>query len=211
MAGNEIIFTIGFDSNGIAISQQLLPNAHLFISYINAEQIRDFYQQLLQENIDTIFPCLLIGKAANITELVVNGGFDSYIYDDPETGTIQRRAKIFTSVHQLFKKRAAQKKGIKLPVWIFIDDIWQLVPQLNKRNSAILKVLLLDGATQHIYLIVGSSLPYRNLLVQLMQPNMSITGPLNELGAEMILNSDSLIFFRERNKLEFENYYPEKK
>ena len=211
MAGNEIIFTIGFDSNGIAIRCQLLPTAHLFVSYIHAVQIRSFYEQLLQENIDTISYCLLIGRAANIPELTVGGVLDSYIYDDPEKGTIQQRAKLFTRVHQLLKKRATQKKGLKAPVLVFIDDIWQLVPRLNKRNSSILKALLLDGAAQHIYLVVGSSLPYRNLLVQLMQPNISKTGPLNEIGAEMIINADNLIFFRERNRLEFENYYPKTK
>jgi len=44
-----------------------------------------------------------------------------------------------------------------------------------------------------------------------MKPNISKTGPLNEIGAEMIINADNLIFFRERNQLEFKNYYPKTK
>ena len=89
-----------------------------------------------------------------------------------------------------------------------IDDIWQLVPKLNKRSSSLLKELLLIGASQHIYLLIGSSLPYRNLLVPLMKPNILKGGPFNELGAEMIINTDDLIFYRQKNLLEFENYYP---
>ena len=209
MASNKMIVTIGYDSNGIEVRRSLLPDAHLFVSYISAVQIRSFFQKLLQENSAVITHCLLIGKEVNITDLEVSS-FDSYVYDEPTKGTIQKRSKLFTRIHQLFKKREKQNKAVKVPVLLFIDDIWQLVPRLNKRNSTLLKELLQNGAAQYIYLVVGSTLPYRNLLVQLMKPDIK-TGPLNDLGAEITINPDNLLFYREKNQLNFSNYYPETK
>jgi hypothetical protein len=32
---------------------------------------------------------------------------------------------------------------------------------------------------------------------------------MNEIGAEMIINPDDLLFFREKNQLNFDSYYPQ--
>jgi hypothetical protein len=42
-----------------------------------------------------------------------------------------------------------------------------------------------------------------------MQPNISKHSPMNEIGAEMIINPDDLLFFREKNKLNFDSFYPQ--
>ena len=53
-------------------------------------------------------------------------------------------------------------------------------------------------------------MPYRNLLLQLMKDRSeeNKTGVINQLGAELIFNIDGLIFFRERNNINFITYYP---
>jgi len=130
------------------------------------------------------------------------------VYDNPQKGSILYRSKLFITTNQLFTKRKKQKILSKEIILIMIDDIWQLVPRLNKRNSALLKELLHEGALYNIFFAIGSTLPYRNLLVQLMQPRIVKNNPVNEIGAEMIINADNLFFFREKNQLEFENYYP---
>ena len=83
------------------------------------------------------------------------------------------------------------------------------MPGLNKTNSNWLKTILKEGAEWHIYIAIGSNFPYRNLLLQLMQPGSKKNSPVNELGAEIIINPDQLLFFREMNELAFEIFYPE--
>ena len=52
------------------------------------------------------------------------------------------------------------------------------------------------------------TLPFRNLLLQLMQPVKPNRSAINETGAEMLINPDGLIFFRENGQLDFATYYP---
>ena len=204
-----MIFNIGYTSNGSQAKKDLLSTSHLFVSYINAEQIKSFLAQLLQHNATGITQCLFISKKDNLISLPDSILFSNYVYDNPQKGTIQYRNKLFTKIFQLLKKRKLQKKPSTNLVLVYVDDIWQLVPKLDKRNSLWLKELLMDGASYHICFIIGSTLPYRNLLLQLMQPNFSKHSPMNEIGAEMIINPDDLLFFREKNQLNFDSYYPQ--
>jgi len=68
--------------------------------------------------------------------------------------------------------------------------------------------LLMEGSAFGIYFMIGSTLPYRNLLVQLMRPARLNHSVVNQTGAEMIINPDGLIFFRENGQLEFTTYFP---
>lgn len=204
-------FRIGYNSDGKQVSKEVLSVSHLFISYLSNQQIRDFYLQLLNENDSIINHFLLISKEENIIPITASLSLNNYVYDNPEKGSILHRSKLFSQINQLFTKRKKQKKLSKGLILIMIDDIWQLVPRLNKRNSGLLKELLHKGAIHNIFFAIGSTLPYRNLLVQLMQPVIVKHNPVNEIGAEMIINADNLLFFREKNQLEFENYYPKTK
>jgi hypothetical protein len=204
-----LIFNIGYTSNGLQAKKDLLSTSHLFVSYINTEQIKSFLSRLLQHNATGITQCMFISKKDNLISLPDSILFSNYVYDNPEKGTIQYRNKLFTKVFQLLKKRKLQKKPSTNLVLVYVDDIWQLVPKLDKRNSLWLKELLMDGAAFHIFFIIGSTLPYRNLLLQLMQPNISKHSPMNKIGAEMIINPDDLLFFREKNQLNFDSFYPQ--
>ena len=131
------------------------------------------------------------------------------MYDNPSCGSILSKEKLFTNPHKLLKKRQTQKKLSQETLIILIDDIWQVMPGLNKMNSNWLKTILKEGAEWRIYFVIGSNFPYRNLLLQLMQPGSKKNSPVNELGAEIIINPDQLLFFREMNELAFEIFYPE--
>lgn len=204
-----MIFNIGYTSNGIQAKKDLLSTSHLFVSYISAKQIKAFLTLLLHNNATAITQCLFISKKDNLISLPESILFSNYVYDNPQKGSIQYRNKLFTKIFQLLKKRKSQKKPSTNLVLIYVDDIWQLVPKLDKKNGLLLKELLMDGAAYQIYFIIGSTLPYRNLLLQLMQPNFSKHSPMNEIGAEMIINPDDLLFFREKNQLNFDSYYPQ--
>ena len=204
-----MIFNIGYTSNGLQAKKDLLSTSHLFVSYISVEQIKTFLTRLLQHNSTAITQCLFISKKDNLISLPGSILFSNYVYDNPQKGTIHYRNKLFTKIYQLLKKRKLQKKPSKNLVLVYVDDIWQLVPKLDKKNGLWLKELLMDGAAYQICFIIGSTLPYRNLLLQLMQPNFSKHSPMNEIGAEMIINPDDLLFFREKNQLNFDSYYPQ--
>ena len=201
-------FKIGYNSEGKLIAKELLEHTHLFVSYISYEQVKDIFSRFIEENNRTITRYLLIGKEQIIGILPASKVLNKYVMDNPEGGNIKTIRRLFTATHQILIKRKAQKKAVNEPILVFIDDIWQLVPRLNKLNSSKLKDLLMEGSTFGIYFMIGSTLPYRNLLVQLMQqarPNRSV---VNETGAEMIINPDGLIFFRENGQLDFTTYFP---
>ena len=52
---------------------------------------------------------------------------------------------------------------------------------LRIHNTKWLKNLLTHGAAYQIYFVIGSTLPYRNLLLQLMQPGNKRNSPVNEI------------------------------
>jgi hypothetical protein len=42
-----------------------------------------------------------------------------------------------------------------------------------------------------------------------MQPSSKKNSPVNEIGAEIIINPDNHLFIREKDKLAFEIFYPD--
>lgn len=202
-------YTVGYNSSGKLVVTEVLLKAHLFVSYIDYRQITRFFTQFSKENENGLTKCLLIGREEISIILPDSPSINKYIIDNPERGNIKTARRLFTITHRILVKRKSQKKNGYDPLLVLIDDIWQLVPKLNKVNSSKLKDLLGAGASFGIFLVIGSTLPYRNLLVQLMQPGKFNHSPVNETGAEMIINPDGLIFFRETGELEFKTFYPD--
>jgi hypothetical protein len=183
--------------------------SHLFVSYTSQPQIRDFLQRLSINNDNADTQWLEICRQENRLSVPEGTYIDSYVYDNPSGGSILSKEKLFAIPNRLLNKKRNQKNRSNNSLIILIDDIWQVMPGLNKTNSNRLKTILMDGAEQQIYFVIGSNFPYRNLLLQLMQPGSKKNSPVNELGAEIIINPDKLLFFREKNELAFEIFYPE--
>jgi hypothetical protein len=202
-------FPLGYNSDGKKIDKSILTVSHLFVSYTTQPQIRDFLKRLSINNENDHTQWLEICRESNRLSFPQGTSMESYVYDNPSCGSILSKEKLFTSPLRLLKKRQNQKKLSQETLIILIDDIWQVMPGLNKMNSNWLKTILMDGAEQQIYFVIGSNFPYRNLLLQLMQPGSKKNSPVNELGAEIIINPDQLLFFREMNELAFEIFYPE--
>lgn len=202
-------FPLGYNSDGKKIDKSILTVSHLFVSYTTQPQIRDFLKRLSINNENDHTQWLEICRESNRLSFPQGTSMESYVYDNPSCGSILSKEKLFTSPLRLLKKRQNQKKLSQEILIILIDDIWQVMPGLNKMNSNWLKTILMDGAEQQIYFVIGSNFPYRNLLLQLMQPGSKKNSPVNELGAEIIINPDQLLFFREMNELAFEIFYPE--
>jgi len=200
-----ITFNIGKKSDGSTINQDLCTLPNLFISYQTNQEFNHFINYIISGNL--IYQCLIISKQ-NLS-VITTAVLETYIYDNPEEGTILNRNTIFSNQYNSYirAKKKKQSNNINL---IIIDDIWQVVPKLKNNSAKQFKQLLNEGSAFGFHFIIGSSMPYRNLLLQLMiekkQENKS--GVINQLGAEMIFNPDGLIFFRERNDINFNTYYP---
>jgi hypothetical protein len=197
---------LGFNSTGTLEIKEVLSISHLFISYFNNLQIREFLQQIINHSSDSLNQCLLVCKKENLPFFPPCFSVNSYIYDDPEKGNILYKNTIFSQQNQLLSKRSNQKKHPAEISLVLIDDIWKILPGLNKRNGGWLKNLLISGAENNIFLVIGGTLPYRNLLQQLMYPNKN---PINSIGDEIIINPDDMIFFRNNNSNDFKSFYPE--
>ncbi len=202
-----IPFTIGKKSDGTTVCGDLCLQPNLFISYQTHQEFVDFTTDVLSHKLIEINKCLIIAKH----NYASNSSFkqENYSYKNPENGTIKNINQLFVSPYKAFKK-AHNKNASIWNTLIIKDDIWQIVPKLKKSNATQFKLLLNNGHTKNNYFIIGSSLPYRNLLLQLMTERSkdNHNGVLNQLGAEIIFNPDGLIFFRERNNINFSTYYP---
>lgn len=101
---------------------------------------------------------------------------------------------------------------------VFIDDIFEVIMLTRKRTALSFIELLISAANVYMYFIMGSSGIYRNLLEQLINVTPSLEKKLNKtlqaqtiaqpLGAEMVMNPDGLIFFREKMEKLHRRLYP---
>ncbi len=199
------------DSSGNQISKDLSDLGNLFVSYLEDQQIKEILEQLTQFGYTDIGRILMVCKDANLINLNNYVYTESYVYNSPEFGSIKNKKELFSSINKDVRKQ--QKSNIlnnrKTIIWI--DDMWQFYPKLsNKRLIKQFRELLQNAHFYNIHFIIGSILPYRNLLVQLMRTDSSAENRnvVSELGAELIYSPDELIFFRESNNEQQEIYYP---
>jgi hypothetical protein len=206
-----IAFSIGYNSSGKLINKDLLCLDNLFISFIETPQVKYLYDQILDNAFSQMNDGLLICKSISLLNIDKYYKVETYVYDNPLSGSVQKKNKLFNKIFREFNKLKIQQQPIKIRL-IVIDNIWELMPKLTRQNLKQLKQLLAEGANYGIHFIIGSSMPFRNLLLQLMTTSEDQSklprSPLNQLGAEIIYNPDEMIFFREKNQLQFESYYP---
>ena len=200
-----ISIKIGKKSDGSLINKNLSSLPNLFVSYQTNYEFSQYVNHILSTNL--LYQCLIVSKQ-NIPS-INTAILETYFYDNPEAGTILNRNTIFSTQYKLLQRAKGKKNNNNISL-IVIDDIWQVVPKLKNNSAKQFKQLLNEGSSYGFYFIIGSSMPYRNLLLQLMMDKKeeNKSGVINQLGAEMIFNIDGLIFFRERNEINFETYYP---
>ena len=205
-----ITIQIGKISDGslFTLSFEQLP--HLFVSYQNKIELDGLLNRFLIVNDKSFTESLVITSEDFLSNsLAIKSSTNNYIYNNPDRGSIKQKGKIFSQFFAAFKKARKQQKENTNRL-IIIDDIWTFVPKLNRGAITHFKELLNVGAEFGFHFIIGSSMPYRNLLLQLMleQSNNLNNRVLNQLGAEVIFNPDGLIFFRKKNSIDYVSLYP---
>jgi hypothetical protein len=205
-----ITIQIGKISDGslFTLSFEQLP--HLFVSYQNKIELDALLNRFLIVNDKSFTEFLVIASEDFLSNsFAIKSSTNNYIYNNPDRGSIKQKGRIFAHFFAALKKARKQQKE-KINRLIIIDDIWTFVPKLNARAITQFKELLNVGAEFGFYFIIGSSMPYRNLLLQLMseQSNNLNNRVLNQLGAEVIFNPDGLLFFRKKNSIDYVSLYP---
>ncbi len=200
---------IGVDSGGNKVYKSLPKLRNLFVSYLDDGQINALITGLLIPCKEDIGRLLLITKEANIIDTSTYNNTETYIYNNPEIGSIKNKSQLFTQLikeHRKQNRKAASSKKIL----VFIDDMWQFYPRFTSKVAINhFRQLLQYGFKSNIHFVIGSILPYRNLLVQLMRSD-TLGGNRNmvsTLGAELIYSPDEIIFFRELDTDMQEIYY----
>ena len=196
---------IGSDTEGNKVSKSLPALRNLFVSYLDDTQIKNLLENLLVDSNNNIVRLLFIAKEANLIDTTTCKNTESYVYNNPEIGSIKNKNHLFA---QIVKE---QKKHNSKMTLICIDDMWQFYPRFTSKIAINhFRQLLQYGYNSNIHFVIGSILPYRNLLVQLMRSD-TLGGNkhvVSTLGAELIYSPDELIFFRGLDTEIQEMYYP---
>ena len=201
---------IGSDTKGNPVSKSLPALRNLFVSYLEDGQIKTLIKNLLVEGTEDIGRLLVISKEVNLIDITTYKNTETYIYNNPEIGSIKNKNQLFTQIMRQLKKSKGKAENTKLTL-VCIDDMWQFYPRFTSKIAINhFRQLLLYGYKSNIHFVIGSILPYRNLLVQLMRSD-TLNGNRNmvsTLGAELIYSPDEVLFFRELDTEKQEMYYP---
>jgi len=202
-------FLIGTDSNGSKISKSLPTLRNLFVSYLEDKEIKAIQTSIISEGIN-IGRLLLITRESNLIDISNCLFADTYIYNNPERGTIKKKNQLFAQIIKEQKNRKDKTSDNKRTL-IMIDDMWQFYPKFTSKIAINqFRQLLQDGYKHNVHFVIGSILPYRNLLLQLLQGGNtgSNRNIIPTLGAEIMISPDGLIFFRDYITENQEIYYP---
>lgn len=149
--------------------------------------------------------------------------FMEFLHTEYDEGKINSIDEFINALMQEMKNRKAFYKRpagkLALPLMlVFIDDIFEVIMSPHKKTALTFIELLMVAGAGDMYFIMGSSGIYRNLLDQLINVTPSLKKKLSKslqeqnigqpLGAELVMNSDELIFFRERNEKVYGRLYP---
>ena len=201
---------IGSDTKGKTVSKSLPALRNLFVSYLEDGQIKALITNLLVTGNEDIGRLLLITKEANLLDTSTYPNTETYVYNNPEIGSIKNKNQLFAQIIKEHRKQKSTAANSKKTL-VYIDDMWQFYTRFTSKIAINhFRQLLQYGHTSNIQFVIGSILPYRNLLVQLMRSD-TLGGNrhvVSTLGAELIYSPDEFIFFRELDAEVQEMYYP---
>ncbi|MEO6670207.1 MAG: hypothetical protein ABIN36_12070 [Ferruginibacter sp.] len=210
---------------------------HLFICYSDEQYHVDFINRLCIEIISGKEPeQILIAFAINSqAESIIDSLEPSFVFKKFITNSSALQGKLssrlfIASIFKEYKKRKARLDNqnatgnttrTTFPLLIVLTDhVLDLVIIKGTKSSRQHFIeLLAFGANVGIHLLMSGPDSYRNLLNQLARAQKGPTVKSNKnkkekellsdqrLGAELILSGEGLIFFRDRNSMEYKKLY----
>ena len=220
---------IGRQSTGEDHIVNLVELPHLFISHSTDVQLRQLFAALVAETQASwvFISCFISNRRLSgivraylptnrmFPEIPLTDNIDEKPFTvDEFIALLAAEAKErFESI----KRRKAVAKGL-VPIVIFIDNIFDVIMSTRKKTPLSLIKLLITGTNVNMQFILGSSGTYRNLLDQLInvtpQLQKKLAKPMralpvnHPLGAELVINPDGLLFFREKDDKIYQSLYP---
>ena len=202
-----------------------LPN--LFVSYSDDEDLptllQSFLKQLNDDNKGIIlalsFGSIISKQLEAFTEQ--SNIFIAYNHNGDEKSEVRNIDEFIQQLLAEMKNRTAllkKKRLMSLPsMVVLMDDIFEVLRSHNRKTINAFIALLRKGAFANMYFVIGSSGIYRNLLQQIIN---DVTGnsknsktnvskiETHGLGAELVINFDGLIFYKETGEGSYRKFYP---
>ena len=225
----QVPLVIGRQSSGeeFIVALEVLP--HLFISHSNDEQLQNIFIQfignLIHSKIDLYLSFSLSRRMTLLIKPLVpiESLFMEFSHNDFEDGKINSIDEFVSSLIIEKKNRASliKKSSIQIamfpPMIILIDNIFEIIMGQQKKTALCFIELLMTAASIKMFFILGSAGIYRPLLDQLITVSPSLKKKLKKsfqdqlitqpLGAELVINPDGLLFYRERNEKIYTRLY----
>ena len=202
-----------------------LPN--LFLTYSDDEDLPSIFQSFLQQLNDNntgIIMALSFGSSISkqleaFTEQA--NIFIAYNHNGDEKYGVRNIDEFIQQLLAEMKNRTALLKKKRLMLFpsmvVLMDDIFEVLRSHNRKTINAFIALLRKGAFKKMYFIIGSSGIYRNLLQQIINDvsgnsktdNKNVVAKgANGLGAELVVNFDGLIFYKETGEVSYRKFYP---
>ena len=226
----NIPIQLGRQSSGEGFIVNLVALPNLFITHSNEGQLPELFSALLAgtyANDRGLQFALSLGSrmAATLQPLLPKENILlEFTHKGEEKSLIPTIDAFINALVQEFKRRKVLLRIEKTtaagiaPVLVFIDDIFEVIMSLQKKTALLFIELLIMGAAVQLHFILGSSGIYRNLLNQITNMNLSLQRKLKKpvqalsynqpLGAELVMNPDGLLFYRERDEKIHQRLYP---
>jgi hypothetical protein len=217
--------SIGRLSNGEIVYLDLIQSRNIFLSYFKTEQLETFLRNIAEYSGNANNTMLYIAtdsryKGYFLENVVKLNVCQTYFFDKPFRSTIKNKVAFINSLHKEYtsRNRGKNKKEKRQTIIVIIDNIWNIIQNISKSSGSKLIELLSNSYAVEIHFIIASSTSYYNLFNQIIQPahrkNEKLEGNPNlqengirNLGAEIIYNSDELIFLKYHNSLELNRLY----
>ena len=226
----NISLTIGRQSSGEECIVNLSDLPNLFISYSNEVQLPEIFSSLIK-TISTSHPDLqfALSFGSRLTTLLQplvekETLLLQFTHADYDPAKIKTMEEFIGALMLEFKRRKILVKNLKRSTLsypslvVFIEDIFGVIMSPQKKTSLSFIELLITGATVSIYFILGSAGIYRNILSQLINVTPALQQKLKKsvqayninqpMGAELVMNPDGLLFYREKNEKIYRRLYP---
>jgi hypothetical protein len=225
----NIPLIIGRESSGEECIVNLADLPNLFISYSNEVQLPEMFRTFIT-NISLTASSMQFAfslsnrMAKQIRPLASNKILLEFTHADYDPAIFNSIDEFIGALMLEFKHRKVLSKNSKKSITrqtgllVFIEDIFEIIMSPHKKTSLSFIELLITGPTVNIYFIMGSAGIYRNLLNQLINVTPSLQEKLKKsvqaysinqpLGAELVMNPDGLLFFREREEKIHRRLYP---